>query len=112
MISRRGLFAFSFIFASVAVILALSARERLCIKKVPRVALYALIGIVRALAAPIIDLFRLYAGTAGVPTVVRAAFEARMRIIACPARVIARLAVSPVEVVALPTLSALSWSLA
>ena len=82
------------------------------LKKAPRVALYALIGVVRALAAPIIDLFRLYAGTTGVPTVVRTALEACMRIIACPARVIARLAVSPVEVVALPTLRALSWSLA
>ena len=107
MISRRGLFAFSFIFASVAVILALSARERLCIKKVSFVALYALISIVRTLTAPIIDLFRLYAGTTGASAMVRAALEACMRIIACLACVIARLAVSAVEVVALPTLSAL-----
>ena len=112
MISRRGLFAFSLIFASVAVILALSARERLCIKKVSFVALYALIGVVRALTAPLIDLFRLYADTTGVSAVVRAALETCMRIIACLARVIARLAVSPVEVVAFPTLSALPWSLA
>lgn len=62
-------------------------------------ALYALIGVMCAPDAPVIDLTGLIADPTCVSAVIRAALQAAVRIIARLACVVARLAIAMVEVV-------------
>ena len=72
-------------------------------------ALYALIGIMCAPDAPLIDLTGLIADPTCIPAVIPAALQAAVRIIARLACVVARLAIAIVEIVPRFALSAGSW---